>query len=192
MSKIDFDVDIDFADRDLVLSGLQHAAGTIARIHKTEKHNTGVYFQDIPKDPFTNQANIDYKTAQDIGYFKVDMLNVSLYEEVQDEAHLVHLMKEPDWTLLESRGIVEELFHINSYFNLVNKLRPKSVEELAMVLALIRPSKKYLWDEPWDKIKREVWLKAGDGSYVFKRGHAISYAMAIVVQLNLLTEQASK
>jgi len=190
-TRLNFDVDIDFASRDEVLTHFRHASASINRKGVLEKHNTGVYFQNIPKNPVTNQANIDYKKAQDLGYFKVDMLNVGIYEGVRDELHLVKLMKEPNWKLLEIEGIVTELFHIGTYFDLVKKLKPGSVEELAMVLAIIRPSKKYLWNESWDKIKREVWIKPDDGTYTFKKAHSVSYAMAIVVQLNLLEEHAA-
>ena len=44
-----------------------------------KKHNTGVYFTDIPVHPFTNCANINYKEAEDRGYFKLDFLNVHLF-----------------------------------------------------------------------------------------------------------------
>ena len=55
------------------------------------KHNTGVYFTDIQLC-FTNTANIDYKQAEDRGYFKLDILNVGVYENVKDEKHLQQLI----------------------------------------------------------------------------------------------------
>jgi hypothetical protein len=189
---INFDVDIDFSDRDKALSGLRHVVASIDRKGTFEKHNTGVYFQDIPRNPFTNQANIDYKKAQDLGYFKVDCLNVSIYEGVRSEEHLLELMKEPDWTLLDIEEIVQQLFHIGDYFWLVKKMHPRSVDQLAMLLAVMRPSKKHLADSTWDVIEKEVWEKPADGSYHFKRAHGIAYSMAIVVQMNLLVEQASQ
>ena len=39
----------------------------------------------------------------------------------------------------------------------------------------------------WDIILKEVWEKPSDGSYFFKKSHAVAYAHAIVVQLNLLS-----
>lgn len=191
MSKLNFDVDIDFANRDSALAGLKHVAATKIIKRGTERHNTGVYFQPIPRDPFENIATIGYKTAQEMGYFKVDFLNVSIYEDVKDEAHLVSLMRDPDWSLLGIKEIVQELFHINEYFTLVQQLQPKSVEQLAMLLAIIRPSKRYLSNSPWKIIEKEVWVPPANGEYWFKRSHATSYAMAIVVQLNLLAEQAN-
>jgi hypothetical protein len=61
---------------------------------------------------------------------------------------------------------------------------------LAVTLAVIRPSKRYLAkDIDWDRIHREVWLKPSDGSYYFKKAHAFSYAMAVVVHMNVICEK---
>ena len=35
----------------------------------------------------------------------------------------------------------------------------------------------------------EVWTKPTDGAYYFKKAHAVAYAHAIVVQMNLICEQ---
>jgi hypothetical protein len=111
---------------------------------------------------------------------------------VKDEKHLVELItKEPDWTLLEERKIVDNLFHIHNHFDIVNKLKPKSVMELAEVLAIIRPAKRHLLESSKENITNEVWKKPSDGTYYFKKSHAIGYALAIVLQLNLLVEQAN-
>jgi hypothetical protein len=189
--RVQTDIDIDFADRSKVLSGLKHVAASRESKRGLERHNTGVYFQPIPRDPFENTATIEFNAAQELGYFKVDFLNVGIYEDVRDEEHLLSLMKEPDWSLLEIEEIVKELFHIGEYFWLVDKLKPKSVEQLAMLLAVMRPSKKHLANKSWDKIEKEVWIAPTDGEYHFKRSHATSYSMAIVVQLNLLAEKAA-
>lgn len=190
--RVQTDIDIDFADRSKVLNGLKHVAASRESKRGLERHNTGVYFQPIPRDPFENTATIEFNAAQELGYFKVDFLNVGIYEDVRDEEHLLSLMKEPDWSLLGIEEIVKELFHIGEYFWLVDKLKPKSVEQLAMLLAVMRPSKKHLANKSWDKIEKEVWIAPTDGEYHFKKSHSISYAMAIVVQLNLLAEKASR
>ena len=70
----------------------------------------------------------------------------------------------------------------------MKKLKPKSVLELACALAIIRPAKRYLLNETWDKIHREVWIKPTNEQYYFKKAHAVSYALAVVVHLNLLCE----
>jgi hypothetical protein len=38
----------------------------------------------------------------------------------------------------------------------------------------------------WKDILKEVWVKPTDGSYFFKKSHAVAYAQAIVVQMNLI------
>ncbi len=182
------DIDIDVKDRDVLLEKLKHIPASIIQNGEIKKHNTGVYFTDIPTHPFTNSANIDYKEAEDRGYFKLDILNVGVYDKVKNEKHLQELIdQEPDWSLLEHKEIVEQLFHIHNHFDIVNKLKPKSVEELAAVLAIIRPAKRHLLNESWNNINENVWKKPTDDSYYFKKSHAVGYALAICVQLNVLS-----
>ena len=189
--RVQTDIDIDVANRDAILALLKHRVGRIDREDGYEHHKTGVYFQDIPFDPFTNIATIDHKDAEELGYFKVDLLNVYFYKDIKNEAHLDELVnKEPLWQLLEYKEVVENLFHINKYYDLVKHHKPKSVEEIAMLLAIIRPAKAYLQKKSWDEIRKEVWVKPAGDAYHFKKAHSFSYAMAIVVQLNLLAEQA--
>ena len=184
------DIDIDFFDRTKALDILEHHIAMRNQKGQSVKHNTGVYFQTIPHNPFTNIATIDYKAAEDRGYFKVDFLNVSMYEGVQDETHLKQLLdQEPVWNLLEHEEVVTQLFHIGEHHTILKKLTPSSIEELAAVLAIIRPAKRHLLDRGWDVIMREVWEKPVDDLYFFKRSHAIAYAAAIVVQLNLICER---
>lgn len=190
MKKINFDIDIDFASRDSALQHLTHVKASIVRNEKFEKHNTGVYFQNIPSNPVTGRATIDYKEAEGLGYFKVDFLNANVYNGIKSEDHLTALLeKEPEWSLLEEEEFTKLLFHIGDYSALVKKYKPTTVNQLAMLLAIIRPGKKYLQGKTWNEIEHEVWVKPTDGSYFFKQAHSISYAVAIVVQMNLLTEQ---
>jgi predicted DNA-binding protein (MmcQ/YjbR family) len=185
------DIDIDTKNRDDILNLIKHIPASIKSNTETKKHNTGVYVTDVPINPFIDASNIDYKEAEDRGYFKLDILNVGVYENVKDERHLVELVtKEPDWSLLEHKEIVEQLFHIHNHFDIVNTLKPKSVEQLAAVLAVIRPAKRHLAKKNWNEISNDVWQKPTDGTYFFKKSHAVGYAMAIVLQLNLLSEQA--
>jgi DNA polymerase III alpha subunit len=93
--------------------------------------------------------------------------------------------------LLEVEEIVKELFHIGDYYRLVKAHKPRSVEQLAMLLAIIRPSKAHLQNKPWEVISETVWDKPADGSYHFKKSHSVAYALSIVVQMNLLLEQAN-
>ena len=187
------DIDIDFADRNQVLELLSHRTAMRQNRGETVKHSTGVYFQEIPHNPFNNMASIDYQSAEQRGYFKIDLLNVGIYHEVKNEAHLIQLLNtEPNWKLLEYREIVEQLFHINGHFEIVNKLKPTCLEQLAAVLAIIRPAKRYLADSDWNKIEQEVWIKPASDEYFFKKSHALAYAAAVAVQLNALCEQAGQ
>ncbi len=183
------DVDIDFFDRDGVLKLFKHTPATIIKEDKTEKHKTGVYFHAVPEHPVTGHSSLDYKKAEDRGYFKIDCLNVNIYKNVKSEQELVELMiQEPDWDMLKDATVVDQLFHLNGHFNIVNKLEPKTIEQLAAVLAIIRPAKRGLMYKDWVDIMKEVWVKPTDGSYFFKKSHAIAYAQAIVVQMNLMAK----
>ena len=182
------DIDIDFADRTIVLDKLKHR---VAKLDTDKKHNTGVYATEIPHNPVDNLATVDYKTAEERGYFKLDFLNVSIYKDVRDEAHLTELMeREPIWQLLEHADFSEKVFHLNGHSALLQQLKPNSVLQLAATLAIIRPAKRHLANETWDTIMKEVWIKPEEG-YYFKKAHAVSYATACVVHMNLLCEQFS-
>ncbi len=188
--KVNTDVDIDVFDRDILLENLKHVAARIKREDGYVKHNTGVYFQRIPYDPLTNIATIDHKDANDIGYMKIDFLNNSVYKGVRDEDHLNSLIAAiPQWDLLQHADIVAQLTHIGDYSDLVGRLLPTSIPQLAMILAIIRPAKAHLRSKSWAEIEKEVWIKPEEG-YYFKKSHAHAFALSIVVQLNLMVEQA--
>jgi hypothetical protein len=181
------DIDIDFADRNKVLNLIKHR---VAKLDTGKKHNTGVYVTECPHNPVDNLSTIDYKTAENRGYFKLDFLNVSMYNDVKDEAHLQQLMeKEPQWDLLEHNDFTDLLFHVSGHGEILRKLKPTSVEQLAAVLAIIRPAKRHLANEAWQTILTEVWTKPEDGSYYFKKAHAFAYAVSVVVHMNLICEQ---
>jgi DNA polymerase III alpha subunit len=185
------DIDIDFADRTKALNILKHVA---ARIDISKKHNTGIYCTSIPYNPIDGVSTLDYKTAEDRGYFKIDFLNVSVYEGVKNKEHLAHLLaQEPLWDLLEQKEFCDMIFHVNGYHSLIAELKPSSIEELAIFLALLRPGKKHLIpvckEKGFQAITDEIWTKTAE--YSFKKSHSIGYAHAIVVQMNLVCEKIS-
>ncbi len=187
------DIDIDLADRDYALEIIKH----VPALQKDDvtRHATGVYFQNIPADPITGISTLGNKRAADLGYFKIDLLNNSIYKNVRDEDHLVHLaFTEPPWELFSDKNVVKQLQHIRNYFWIVDSIKPKSVEDLAVIIALIRPGKKHLVGQSREKIDAEIWLSVGEENegYSFKRSHAVCYAVSIVVQLNLLIETAGE
>lgn len=187
------DIDIDLADRTLILNKLEYITASIKEDSGTfKKHNTGIYCTPIPHNPIDNLANIEYKEAESRGYFKIDLLNVNLYKDIKDEAHLIELMEtEPLWDLLEQDEFTNLLFHINGHGSILRTMKPQSLEQLAAILAMIRPAKRYLIGQDWKTVMEEVWKKPENDEYYFKKAHAIAYAQAIVVQMNLICSQIS-
>ena len=187
------DIDIDFADRDQALKHIKHIPAAIKDTNGTfKKHNTGVYCTPIPYNPVNNLSNIDYKEAEERGYFKLDFLNVSIYKNVRDEEHLKTLMEtEPLWDLLEQDDFSNLLFHVNGHGSILRQMKPKSILQLAAVLAMIRPAKRHLIGMDWTTVMTTIWTKPEDGEYYFKKAHAVAYAMAVVVQMNLICEGIS-
>jgi hypothetical protein len=183
------DIDIDFADRDIVLDKIKHR---VAKLSTGKKHNTGIYVTEVPHNPVDNLSTLDYETAEDRGYFKLDFLNVSLYKDIKDEQHLLELMhKEPLWDLLTEPEFSNQLFHVGEHSTILQKMKPQSIIQLASVLAIIRPAKRHLLGKPWTTVMKEVWTKPKNGEYYFKKAHAVAYAHAIVVQMNLICEMVS-
>ena len=186
------DIDIDFRDRTEVLKIIKHIPASLV---DGKKHNTGVYCHEIPVNPLTGLASIPYEQAEERGYFKIDFLNVSAYTGVTSEDHINQLLSiEPLWDLMYEKEVCDQLFHINGYHNLMRELKPASIEELAIVLALIRPGKKHLIpvckEKGFKAVDNEVWIKTED-AYYFKKSHAVGYAHLIVLQLNLICERIS-
>jgi hypothetical protein len=192
--KFKSDIDIDVANRDHALALLEHTAATIIRDNKVSKHNTGVYFTEIPADPFTGRAALDYEAAEDLGYTKVDVLNVGLYQQIRNEEHLAYLMQqEPLWDLLQAQDFCSQLIHIGSHHDTLIKMPEPvdSIPRLAMFLAVIRPAKRHLIGRTWREVAESVWEKPADDEYYFKKAHAVSYAHLVAVNMNLICEQVS-
>jgi hypothetical protein len=189
--KFQSDIDIDLGDRTQALAHLQHVPASILRDGKLVKHNSGIYVTDIPVDPFTGQAAIDYQVAEARGYVKLDLLNVSLYTQITSEEHLTELMqREPEWDKLYDPEFFARLIHVGSHYDLLLKC-PEAVNtipRMAMFLALIRPGKRHLIGKTWREVAATVWEKTEDDAYFFKRSHSISYAHLVVVHMNLLTQ----
>jgi DNA polymerase III alpha subunit len=186
------DIDIDFVDRDSALKLFRHIRASRVDQGQLIKHNTGVYFHAVPVNAEANVCAVPYDQAETQGYFKIDFLNVGIYKGVRDEAHLVELMnQEPLWDLLEDDSFVALLFHVNGHGDILRQMKPKTVEQLAAILAIIRPAKRHLVGESWSIILKEVWQKTENNEYYFKKSHATAYAVAIVVQMNLICEKIS-
>jgi DNA polymerase III alpha subunit len=186
------DIDIDFANRNVALEKIKFVQASRLENNKSVSHNTGIYVQSIPYDPTTQLSTIDYKTAENRGYFKIDFLNVNIYKDVKNEEHLIKLMEtEPVWELLEQDEFTDLLFHINGHGDILRAMKPTNLAELAAVLAMIRPAKRYLIGKDWATVMQEIWIKPENDEYYFKKSHAHSYAMAVIVHMNLICEDLS-
>ena len=194
--KFKSDIDIDFADRTAILKLIKHTPASQQRDAELVPHNTGVYVTDIPVDPFKGIASLDYKTAEDRGYMKLDFLNVGLYEHIKNEDHLNQLMQQqPDWNQFNTdQAFFEQLIHVNNHWGTLKKM-PEPVDtipRLAMLLAVIRPAKRHLIGETWKTVAESVWEKPTDDSYYFKKAHGIAYSHLVVVNMNLRRDLAHK
>lgn len=156
---------------------------------KLVKHNVGAYFQRIPVDSQTGLSAIPYDRAEEFGYFKIDFLHLHNLKWFESKEEIRTLVKtDPDWSLLQKREVVEKLFQIKKHYDIVSKVKPKSVVELADTIALIRPGKRqflkaYLNDKK--AIRPLLFQDTGTG-YFYKKSHAISYALTIVLELHLI------
>lgn len=181
------DIDIDLADRDKVLALVRH---TPAR-QGDRRHNSGVYVTDIPYDPVLSCAAIDYKTAEDRGYFKIDLLNVSVYQLIRDPEHYEQLIaQEPDWTRLwQDACWAQGLIHVGNYTDLLAVMRPDTIPRMAAFISIIRPGKAHLQGRPWPEVFESVWDGDDSRGFVFKKAHAMGYAMLVRLHMNLLLSQ---
>jgi hypothetical protein len=184
------DIDIDVPDREKILQIFDNIPAMMKNRGKTKKHVSGVYFHKVPQDPFNGFCSLDYKKSEELGFFKLDLLNVSLYQEIENEEHLTTLMeREPIWELLEHKEFCDLLFHLNGHHGVCQKMKPNSIEKLAATLAIIRPAKKHLIGKSWKQVMEEVWLPPKDDSYYFKKAHAFSYSFTVKVHMNLICEK---
>jgi hypothetical protein len=186
------DIDIDFLDRDQALKLFKYVGASRVDNGRLVKHNTGIYMHEVPVNSLTGLCAVPYDIAEEKEYFKIDFLNVSIYKGIKNEDHLVQLMEtEPLWDLLLDDAFTDLLFHVNGHGAILKEMKPKNLEQLAAVLAIIRPAKRHLIGKDWTTVMNEVWTKPLNDEYFFKKSHATAYAVAVVVQMNLICEQIS-
>jgi len=182
------DIDLDFADRNKILSLIQHTPARHLHQEQVRRHNSGVYVTDIPYDPVNQCAALDYESAEARGYFKIDFLNMSVYQLIRDQAHYDQLLaQDPDWTRLwRDRAWAGQLIHVGNYQDLLIKMKPDSIPRMAAFISVIRPGKAHLQGLSWDQVFDSVWNGDASRGYTFKKAHAISYAALVALHMNLL------
>lgn len=184
------DVDIDFADRKKILDLIAYVPAMQKSQDSVKLHNSGVYTTDIPVDPILGCSSLDYREAEERGYFKIDFLNQSVYDLIRDQSHYDSLLKqEPDWNRLLHTAFCERVVHIGNYADLVKKMRPDSITRMAAFIAIIRPGKAHLQGQSWETVFASVWDGDDSRGFVFKKSHSISYAQLVALHINLLCEQ---
>lgn len=182
------DIDIDLADREQLLQLIDTTPAMQLQDGKVRRHNSGVYVTDIPYDPINKCATIDYESADRRGYFKIDLLNMSVYELVKTPAHYEQMLsKEPNWTRLwTDTAWASQLVHVGNYTGLLATMKPDSIPRMAAFISIIRPGKAHLQNQPWAKVFDTVWDGDASQGFVFKKAHAIGYAKLVALHMNLL------
>lgn len=181
------DIDIDFADREKILQLVQHVP---ARLANGRKHNSGIYVTDIPYDPINQCAAIDHEAAEQRGYFKIDLLNMSVYQLIQGPEHYREMLsRDPPWSRLwTDPSWAQNLVHVGNYTELLASMRPDSIPRMAAFISVIRPGKSHLQNRSWTEVLAEVWDGDNSRGYTFKKSHAVSYAVLVALHMNILNQ----
>ena len=186
------DIDIDFADREQILKLIQHTPARQIVQGQVRRHNSGIYVTDIPRDPVNNCATIDYEQADQRGYFKIDFLNMGVYQLVKDLKHYKEMLDaDPHWARLwQDTAWAGQLVHVGNYTELLKSMRPDSIPRMAAFISIIRPGKAHLQNKTWTDVFESVWDGDDSKGFVFKHSHAISYAALVSLHMNLLNQDA--
>lgn len=175
------DIDIDCQNRNKILSLINHIP---ASLQNNKKHPSGVYAQNVPINPSTGYALVDFHNNT---FQKIDFLNLDILSNFLSNKMLLYYMeKEPKWELLLCQDILNKLPHLSKHLDIIKKYKPKSVEDLAIILALIRPGKKNLIGKSLVDIQKDIWIPVEE--YYLKKSHAISYALLCITMLNFVEE----
>jgi len=182
------DIDIDLADRDQLLKLIKATPARQLHQGQVRRHNSGVYVTDIPVDPVDACAAIDYETAEQLGYFKIDLLNMTVYQLIQSPEHYEQVLTlDPPWSRLwTDTEWSAQLIHIGNYTELLKSMRPDSIPRMAAFISIIRPGKAHLQNQPWDQVFESVWDGDSSRGFVFKKSHALGYSKLVTLHMNLL------
>lgn len=153
-----------------------------------QNHPSGIYVDtNMPIDKITNNAAIDYKNAEELGFIKIDILTNTYYDCFNSKQEILDAMnQEPNWDLLNDEKFITILPQINKQVELVKLLSPRSIEDLADCIALLRPGKQHLiqrYINDKQEIRKHLYKRPPTGMY-FKKSHAIAYAIQIVCLMN--------
>ena len=184
------DIDLDLADRNVLLQLIDVVPARQTVHGQVRRHNSGVYITDIPYDPVNECAAIDYETAEQRGYFKIDLLNMSVYQLIKSPEHYKEMLAaSPPWNRLwTDPEWAKQLVHVGNYTDLLASMKPDSIPRMAAFIAIIRPGKAHLQNKPWLEVFDGVWNGDASRGFVFKHSHSISYAALVALHMNLLNQ----
>jgi hypothetical protein len=182
------DIDLDLADRNILLDLIHVTPARQIVQGQIRRHNSGVYITDIPYDPVNECAAIDYEEAEQRGYFKIDLLNMSVYQMIKSPEHYQEMLNAtPPWERLwTDPPWARQLAHVGNYTDLLAKMKPDSIPRMAAFIAIIRPGKAHLQNKPWAEVFESVWNGDASKGFAFKHSHSISYAALVALHMNLL------
>jgi hypothetical protein len=181
-------IDLDLADRNILLNLIQATPARQLHQGQVRRHNSGVYVTDIPYDPVNECAAIDYEVAEQRGYFKIDLLNMSVYQLINSPEHYQEMLaREPNWSRLwTDPEWAKQLVHVGNYTDLLKDMKPDSITRMAAFIAIIRPGKAHLQNCEWPEVFESVWNGDDSRGFVFKHSHSISYAALVALHMNLI------
>lgn len=184
------DIDLDLADRNILLQLIDAVPARQTVQGQVRKHNSGVYITDIPYDPINECATIDYEEAEQRGYFKIDLLNMSVYQLIKNPEHYKEMLEAtPPWERLwKDPEWAKKLVHVGNYTDLLASMKPDSIPRMAAFISIIRPGKAHLQNKSWPEVFETVWDGDSSKGFVFKHSHSISYAALVALHMNLLNQ----
>lgn len=192
MSKTKFDIDIDVKP-----TTKKNRYGQPLGIYNEDQgtftsHPSGILVDgELPIDPETGLVPIDHKDLSERGYVKVDLLSNHAYSRFKSKRDILTLLEMEDhipWTKLFDRSFCDTLPHLKGNHIHVLDLEPRSIEDLADLIALIRPGKIHLMQDykrDKERTRKNLYRKPANGKVYLKKSHAIAYAtMIAVIMLN--------
>ena len=189
------DIDIDLADRDQLLKFINVTpARMTVQEGEVRRHASGVYPTNIPFDPINQCASIHFQTAEELGYFKIDLLNMSVYQLIKSPEHYEQMLAlEPPWERLwTDDDFAKQLVHVAGSIHLLKTMRPDSIPRMAAFISIIRPGKTHLQNKSWSEVFESVWDGDSSRGFVFKHAHAIGYAALVALHMNLLNQASEQ
>ncbi|RMH20483.1 MAG: hypothetical protein D6698_04180 [Gammaproteobacteria bacterium] len=167
--------------------------GTVASIIRDNellRHPSGVYVSRVPVDPVTGQCSLDHHRAEHLGYPKVDLLVNRSYaafrstDELAEYVNRIYAGEFPAEHFLDPKYYEGEprIPQLYRHYDMVLRYPPKSVDDVAILFALIRPACRHLVGLPIEEIAQRIWVEKTKG-YRYKKSAAYGVALGVTAWL---------